>query len=187
MTPEEGAQLYQAPEFATIKAEADDYVAVSDFGLPASVPRRSINHGHQFIEESARAIEIVSATYFALKHGAHGGDANAPELAPYLNKASELWRDIAHWGPVYLWTESGSSNLDSENRGWREGDIALRSWLPGAFVSYDAIRDDLSAADSAEIDTWLSDLQDTMWNSPPLYDVNHNRGSCRFAIAHVLA
>jgi hypothetical protein len=183
LSPAEAAQLYHSESFAFIQKETDQILRS---GVKSR--REALKSGTGYVIEMGRSLELLSATYAALKWGRYQGK-NDPSLTPHLDRIVEFWKDVLATGPAAYWTDSFPTRTPvaiDKTTGWREGDIALRSWIPGAWPSYDAVRDDLKPEDRRVIDEWMSQLAEKMWADQD-FSLEHNRGASRYAQAHIIA
>jgi hypothetical protein len=122
-----------------------------------------------------------------LKWGKYNGVSNS-ETTTYLNRIVSDWKNVIATGPASAWQDNyGTYNGGScsNNIGWYEGDLALRSWIVGALPSYDTIRDDISSTDRSTIDSWFRTLAGKMYAEKD-FAITHNRGDSRLAQAHLM-
>ncbi|MEM7556839.1 MAG: hypothetical protein AAF378_22640 [Cyanobacteria bacterium P01_A01_bin.84] len=183
-TPHQAAQFYRSPTFNKIKIETDknylNGLKTSQKCLKADIERE---------RELRRGIELLSVTYFSLKHGKYGGNPD-PNLNVYLDNAKKLWLKVVNQAPANKWTDSfdgkHSGSTCKNKTGWYEGDITFRKWLSGAIPSYNMIRADLPTRDRRKIDTWMRDIAAQMWNDRS-FPFKHNRGVSRYGQAHLIA
>ncbi|MBP2830831.1 discoidin domain-containing protein [Aquimarina sp. U1-2] len=179
MSPCEARDLYNSRDFNEIRRYADQFVRE---GLQSPMTKISINA--DWVYEAEKALEAVAAVYLARKWGEFDGGANNA-LNAYRNFLTSLWKDIVRDHPVRTWIKFQSQSSDH----WYEGDIALRTWLLGAYGSYDAIRDEISSRDRNYIDSWLRDLANKMWTHPDqrYEERKKNRGTSSFGQCQLIA
>lgn len=181
LSPDEARELYRVPNFALIKAEADTFFSN---GVPWV--KTGIDHSSVWIAQQSSANEMLAAVYMALKWGKYHGAAS-PETQAYLDRLLFNWRDIVTAGPVELYQTSqphhpgqygGHGEPKPFSPGWYEGDIALRGMMGGGLTSYDAIRDDIPAADREMIDAWMRGVAPKLWAN------TNSKGQNRGASSH---